>query len=64
MNVNPNDDELNRLITRSAYMMNNNLKEQAENLKTYILKKGFLSSEGIDERISKLLKKSNNEVDK
>ena len=64
MNVNPNDDELNRLITRSAYMMNNNLKEQAEHLKTYILKKGLLSSAGIDERILKLLKKPNNEVDK
>ena len=64
MNVNPNDDELNRLITRSAYMINNNLKEQAENLKTYILQKGFLSSKGIDERISELLKKPNNEVDK
>lgn len=57
MDVNPNDEELNRWISRCAYMISKGYKEQAENLKKSILEKGVLSSETIDKRISESLKK-------
>lgn len=52
MDVNPNDDELNRLISRCAYMLDNGLTEQAENLKECIVRKGLISPLAIEERIS------------
>ena len=57
MDVNPNDEELNRWISRCAYMISKGYKEQAENLKKSILEKGVLSPETIDKRISESLKK-------
>ena len=56
MDVNPNDEELNRWISRCAYMISKGYNEQAENLKNSILKKGVLSLEAIDKRISESLK--------
>lgn len=53
MDVNPNDDELNRLISRCAYMIDNGLTEQANNLKKSIVNKGLLSDEAVKERINK-----------
>ena len=64
MDVNPNDDELNRWISRCAYMIDNGLSEQANTLKSFIVKKGVLSAEEIDKRISSLLDKTRNEVDR
>ena len=57
MDVNPNDEELNRWISRCAYMISKGYIEQAENLKKSILEKGVLSPEIIDKRIGELLKK-------
>ena len=64
MEVNPNDDELNRWISRCAYMIDNGLNEQAANLKKFIIQKGVLSEKEIDNRISSLLKCHCHEVDK
>ena len=56
MGVNPNDDELNRWISRCAYMRSKGYQEQANNLMQYIISKKLLSSGEIENRINKILK--------
>lgn len=55
MDVNPSDEELNRWISRCAYMVSKGYKEQAENLKKLIIEKGVLSIEAINKRIDESL---------
>lgn len=55
MGVNPTDEELNRLISRCAYMIKNGFKEQADNLKNFIYQKCVLSPEAVEKRINKVL---------
>lgn len=59
MDVNPNDDELNRWISRCAYMRSKGYQEQADNLKTFIVGKELLTSEEIEKRINQILKQLN-----
>ena len=56
MGINPNDDELNRWISRCAYMRSKGYKEQADNLLKFIEAKNLLSSQEIEKRINKILK--------
>ena len=56
MGINPNDDELNRWISRCAYMRGKGYKEQADNLLKFIEAKNLLSSQEIENRINKILK--------
>lgn len=56
MGINPNDDELNRWISRCAYMRGKGYKEQADNLLKFIEAKNLLSSKEIENRINKILK--------
>lgn len=63
MGVNPNDDELNWLISRCAYMMDNGMEEQAANLRSFIINKAVLSTDAIDRRIAKARIHKNHEVD-
>lgn len=59
MGINPNDDELNRWISRCAYMRSKGYQEQADNLMQFIVSKNLLSSKEIENRIDKALKNLN-----
>ena len=59
MGINPNDDELNRWISRCAYMRSKGYQEQADNLMQFIVGKNLLSSKEIENRIDKALKNLN-----
>lgn len=63
MGVNPSDDELNRWISRCAYMLHMGFNEQAANLRNMIIGKKVLSAEEIDARIRKELETTGHEKD-
>lgn len=56
MSVGINGDELKRLISNCAYMYSKGLKEQADNLKRYIIEKKLISEEEVDKRIDDKIK--------
>ena len=56
MNVGINGDELKRLISNCAYMYSKGLKEQADNLKRYIIEKKLISEEEVEKRIDDKMK--------
>lgn len=56
MNVGINGEELKRLISNCAYMYSKGLKEQADNLKRYIIEKKLISEEEVEKRIDDKLK--------
>lgn len=56
MNVGINGDELKRLIANCAYMYSKELKEQADNLKRYIIDKKLISEEEVEKRIDEKMK--------
>lgn len=65
MGVNPNDDELNRWLSRAAYMKRNGLEEQYSNLRGYIVAKNVLTEAEIDKRIQAEIEKDGQyEVDR
>lgn len=55
MEVNPNDEELNRWISSAAYMKMNGMNEQYLNLNGLIKSKNLLSEEEIGRRIQKYI---------
>ena len=56
MSVGINGDELKRLISNCAYMYSKGLKEQADNLKRYIIEKKLISEEEVGKRIDNKIK--------
>lgn len=56
MNVGINGDELRRLISTCTYMYSKGLKDQADNLKRYIIEKKLISEKEVEKRIDDKLK--------
>lgn len=56
MDIHPNDDELNRWISRCAYMRSKGYDEQARNLEKFVEEKGLISAPEIERRINEVLK--------
>ena len=64
MDINPNDDELNRWISRCAYMLHKKYTEQANILKKFIVDQKIISSDEVEKRINQELKQLGHEMDK
>lgn len=56
MGVNLNGEELKGLIAQCAYMYSKDLREQADNLKAFIIDKNLISPEALQQRIDNEIK--------